>query len=112
MSDIKNTNKQDEINKMKAKIMYDELIIKYNEIKDIGAEENVIQKIIELNFDENKVKEYYIIQRIYDQLDEEYDRSAFFDEQAIVSMKDKIKELHCDKELIGEWVEENLLNGN
>ena len=112
MSDIKNTNKQDEINKMKAKIMYDELIIKYNEIKDIDTEENIIQKIIELNFDENKVKEYYIVQRIYDQLDEEYDRSAFFDEQAIKDMKDKIKELHCDKELIGEWVEENLLNGN
>ena len=112
MSDIKNTNKQDEINKIKAKIMYDELIIKYNEIKDIDTEENIIQKIIELNFDENKVKEYYIVQRIYDQLDEEYDRSAFFDEQAIVAMKDKIKELHCDKELIGEWVEETLINGN
>ena len=109
MSDIKNTNKQDEINKMKAKIMYDELIIKYNEIKDIDTEENIIKKIIELNLDENKVKEYYIVQRIYDQLDEEYDRSAFFDEKA---MKDKIKELHCDKELIGEWVEETLINEN
>ena len=101
MSDI--TNKQDEINKIKAKIIYDEIIIKYNEIKDIDTEENIIKKIIELNLDENKVKDYYIVQRIYDQLDEEYGMSAFIDEQVI---KDKIKELHCDKKLIGEWVEE------
>ena len=107
MSDI--TNKQDEINKMKAKIIYDEIIIKYNEIKDIDTEENIIKKIIELNLDENKVKDYYIVQRIYDQLDEEYGMSAFVDEQVI---KDKIKELHCDKTLIGEWVEETLINGN
>ena len=101
MSDI--TNKQDEINKMKAKIIYDEIIIKYNEIKDIDTEENIIKKIIELNLDENKVKDYYNVQRIYDQLDEEYGISEFVDEQV---MKDKIKELHCDKKLIGEWVEE------
>ena len=101
MSDI--TNKQDEINKMKAKIIYDEIIIKYNEIKDIDTEENIIKKIIELNLDENKVKDYYNVQRIYDQLDEEYGMSYFVDEQV---MKDKIKELHCDKKLIGEWVEE------
>ena len=103
MSDI--TNKQDEINKMKAKIIYDEIIIKYNEIKDIDTEENIIKKIIELNLDENKVKDYYIVQRIYDQLDEEYGISYFVDEQV---MKDKIKELHCDNKLIGEWVEELL----
>ena len=107
MSDI--TNKQDEINKMKAKIIYDEIIIKYNEIKDIDTEENIIKKIIELNLDENKVKDYYIVQRIYDQLDEELGLSAFVDEQVI---KDKIKELNCDKTLIGEWVEETLINGN
>ena len=101
MSDI--TNKQDEINKMKAKIIYDEIIIKYNEIKDIDTEENIIKKIIELNLDENKVKDYYNVQRIYDQLDEEYGISEFVDEQV---MKDKIKELHCDKKLIGKWVEE------
>ena len=103
------SNNQNEINKMKAKIIYDELIIKYNEIKDIDTEENIIKKIIELNLDENKVKDYYIVQRIYDQLDEEYGMSAFIDEQVI---KDKIKELHCDKKLIGEWLEETLINGN
>ena len=107
MSDI--TNKQDEINKIKAKIIYDEIIIKYNEIKDIDTEENIIKKIIELNLDENKVKEYYNVQRLYEQFDEEYAISAFAEEQAI---KDKIKELHCDIKLIREWVEATLINGN
>ena len=92
---------------MKAKIIYDELIIKYNEIKDIDTEENIIKKIIELNLDENKVKEYYNVQRIFDEIEEEYGISAFVEDQDI---KDKIKELHCNKNLIAEWVEQTLLN--
>ena len=60
MSYSQNTNIQSEINKMKAEIMLDEIIIKYNFIKDIDTEENIIKKIIELNFDENQIKEYYI----------------------------------------------------
>ena len=107
MSDNQNTNNQNEINKMKAKIMYDEIIIKYNEIKDIDTEENIIKKIIELNLDENKVKEYYNVQRIFDEIEEEYGISAFVEDQDI---KDKIKELHCNKNLIAEWVEQTLLN--
>ena len=107
MSDNQNTNNQNEINKMKAKIMYDEIIIKYNEIKDIDTEENIIKKIIELNFDENKVKEYYNVQRIFDEIEDEYGISAFVEDQDI---KDKIKELHCNKNLIAEWVEQTLLN--
>ena len=101
------SNNQNEINKMKAKIIYDELIIKYNEIKDIDTEENIIKKIIELNLDENKVKEYYNVQRIFDEIEEEYGISGFILDQDI---KDKIKELHCNKNLIAEWVEQTLLN--
>ena len=100
MSDSQKEN-QSEINKMKAKIMYDEIIIKYNDIKDIDTEENVINKIIELNFDENQVKEYYNIQRIYDEIDYEIE-----DEYVRIYMKDKIKELHCNRELILRWLEE------
>ena len=107
MSDNQNTNNQNEINKMKAKIMYDEIIIKYNEIKDIDTEENIIKKIIELNLDENKVKEYYNVQRIFDEIEDEYGISGFVEDQDI---KDKIKELHCNKNLIAEWVEQTLLN--
>ena len=107
MSDNQNRNNQNEINKMKAKIMYDEIIIKYNEIKDIDTEENIIKKIIELNLDENKVKEYYNVQRIFDEIEDEYGISGFVEDQDI---KDKIKELHCNKNLIAEWVEQTLLN--
>ena len=107
MSDSQKANNQSEINKMKAKIMYDEIIIKYKDIKDIDTEENIINKIIELNFDENKVKEYYNVRGIFDELEEEYGISAMFEEEA---MKDKIKELHCDKNLIREWVESNIMS--
>ena len=108
MSDSEKEN-QSEINKMKAKIMYDEIIIKYKDIKDIDTEENIIKKIIELNFDENRIKEYYNIQRIYDEIEDEYGVSGFID---IDAMKDKIKELHCNRELINEWIEDPLINGN
>ena len=108
MSDSQKEN-QSEINKMKAKIMYDEIIIKYNYIKGIDTEENIIKKIIELNFDENRIKEYYNIQRIYDEIEDEYGVSGFID---IDDMKDKIKELHCNRELIDEWIEDSLINGN
>ena len=107
MSDNQNTKNQNEINKTKAKIMYDEIIVKYNEIKDIDTEENIINKIIELNFDENQVKEYYNVRGIFNELEEEYGISAMFEEEA---MKDKIKELHCDKNLIREWVESNIMS--
>ena len=106
MSDSEKEN-QSEINKMKAKIMYDEIIIKYNDIKDIDNEENIINKIIELNFDENQIKEYYNVQRIYFELEDEYGVSGFID---IDDMKDKIKELHCNRELILRWLEEFVKN--
>ena len=53
------SDNQNEINKIKAEIMYDEMIIKYDYFKSIENKENIINKIIELNFDENLIKEYY-----------------------------------------------------
>ena len=72
MSDSQNINNQNEMNKAKAKIMYEELLVKYNYIKDMDNEENIIKKIIELNFDENKIKNYYDVQKIYNELEDEY----------------------------------------
>ena len=46
MSDSKNSDNQNEINKIKAKIMYDEILVKYSYIKDMDSEENIIKKII------------------------------------------------------------------
>ena len=72
MSDSQNINNQNEMNKAKAKIMYEELLVKYSYIKDMDNEENIIKKIIELNFDENKIKNYYDVQKIYNELEDEY----------------------------------------
>ena len=107
MSDSQNANNQNEMNKIKAKIMYDELVVKYSYIKDMDSEENIIKKIIELNFDENIIKDYYIVLNLYNELDDEYGFSAFIERDA---MLDKIRELHCDKNLIAEWIENTLLN--
>ena len=72
MSDSQNINNQNEMNKAKAKIMYEGLLVKYSYIKDMDNEENIIKKIIELNFDENKIKNYYDVQKIYNELEDEY----------------------------------------
>ena len=108
MSDSKNTQNQDEINKVKAKIMYDELIVKYDYIKNDANEEKIIEKIIELNFDEEAIKNYYDVQRIYDELEDEYGISGFIE---VDDMKNKIKELNCNRQSINEWIE-SYLSGN
>ena len=105
MSYSQNTNIQSEINKMKAEIMLDEIIIKYNFIKDIDTEENIIKKIIELNFDENQIKKYYN-EKIYYELDDDYHLTSLMEEEVI---KDKIKSLNCNKELIMQWLENELV---
>ena len=103
-----------EINKIKAEIMYDEIIIKYEYIKNIDNEENIINKIIELNFDENKIKEYYE-QKICDDLFGVRDNyGGIFDdfyEDNKSSIINKIKELHFDRELINQWIENVLIGG-
>ena len=47
--------------------------------------------------------------KIYKEVDEEYGVSSFMDEQVV---KDKIKELNYNKELICQWIEEQLLNNS
>ena len=81
MSDSQNINNQNEMNKAKAKIMYEELLVKYSYIKDMDSEENIIKKIIELNFDENKIKNYYDVQKIYNELEDEYGLQDFLKEK-------------------------------
>ena len=108
MSDSQNINNQNEINKTKAKIMYEELLVKYSYIKDMDSEENIIKKIIELNFDEIKIKDYYLAPRIYNELEDEYVVSGFIEPE---TMMNKIRELHCDRKLIDEWVNNALMDG-
>ena len=112
MSDSQNINNQNETNKIKAKIMHDEIIVKYSYIKDMDSEENIIKKIIELNFDENKIKEYYDVKALIDEIEEEEEKYGIcgqpMDGEYII---DKIKEFHGDKKLLVEWIENIIVNG-
>ena len=42
------SDSQNEINKIKAKTIYNELIVKYNNIKNAANEENIIKKLLNL----------------------------------------------------------------
>ena len=109
MSDSQNINNQNEINKTKAKIMYDELVVKYSYIKDMDSEEYIIKKIIELNLDENAIIQFYDINKIYEEFEDDYGICGFIPEDVA---KEKIKELHCDRVAITNWIEDDLLGGN
>ena len=99
-----------EKNKIKANILYEELILKYDYLKNNYNEEEIINKIIEFDFNENKVIEYYDqTNKIFEEMDNEYAISAFMHEDEI---KNKIKELHYDRDLISAWIEEVLLNNS
>ena len=98
-----------EIDEIKAKIMYDELIVKYDFIKQIDTEENIIKKIIQLNFNELEIKNFYTnIDIIYQELEDEYGISGFVEKNVA---KSKIIELNCNRDLIIEWIEDTLING-
>ena len=99
-----------EIDEIKAKIMYDELIVKYDFIKQIDSERYIIKKIIQLNFNELKIKNFCAdVDIIYQELEDEYLISDFVEEFVA---KDKILELNCNRDLIKEWIEDILLKYN
>ena len=90
----------------------------YNELSRLNEcyireyrKDYAINKIIELNFNIEEVKKFYSLS-VNDKIDEIYSEIdkygiGFMDEDWV---KDKIKELNCDKEQISAWVEEELLN--
>ena len=98
-----------EKNKIKANILYEELILKYDYLKNNFNEEEIINKIIEFDFNENKVIEYYDqANQIFEELfDNEYGLDSGMN---VDEVKNKIKELHYDRDLIREWIENLLLN--
>ena len=86
--------------------MYDELIIKYEYIKGIDTEENIIKKIIQLNFNELEIKNFYDkVKQIYDDLEDEYGVSGFIPEKQMLK---KIIQLNFDKESILNFIEKSL----
>ena len=93
----------------RAKIMLEELKLKYPIFNDNNLkEDDIIKKIIELNFDEDKIKNYFDIKKIYEELEEDYGISGYIEEEIV---KNKIVELNFDKDRIIDWVENTLLCG-
>ena len=93
----------------RAKIMLEELKLKYPIFNDNNLkEDDIIKKIIELNFDEDKIKNYFDIEKIYEELEEDYGISGYIEEEMA---KNKIMELNFDKDRIIDWVENTLLCG-
>ena len=96
-------------NEIKAEIMLEELKLKYQNINGVDSDENIIKKIIELNLDENAIIQLYDINKIYEEFEDDYGISGFIPEDVA---KEKIKELHCDRVAITNWIEDDLLGGN
>jgi len=114
--DLKNTNndKEEKISIIKARELYNEFR-NSNEL-DFSKykEEEIINKIIELKFDTNNIKKYFIIDEsekklgeIYAEFEKDYQVSNYIDEEVL---KNKISELNFDKNKINEWIETFLIN--
>ena len=126
-------DKIEEQNKTNAEDIYNKL----SQLNDVdfskSNKDDIIKKIIELNFNEDEIKKLYEkkaepvpdpaipnpapvpvrdddekVDKIYDDLEEEYGISGFIDEDAA---KEKIRQLECDRERINQWIEEELING-
>ena len=99
-------NNKNELNETKAKTMYDELIIKYEYIKGMDTEENIIKKITQLNFNELEIKNFYDkVKQMYDDLEDEYAVSGYIDEKQMIK---KIIQLNLDKKSILSFIEKSL----
>ena len=103
-------NIQNYINKKKCEQIFD-ILIKSNEF-DIKQQnkEKVFKKIVELNFNIDEIKKFYIeeekiVNDLYKKINEDYDLPGFIDEK---EAKQKFRELNCNKELIIEWIENEL----
>ena len=103
-------NIQNLINIKKGEQIFD-ILIKSNEF-DIKQQnkEKVFKKIIELNFNIDEIKKFYIeeekiVNDLYKKINEDYDLPGFIDEK---EAKQKFRELNCNKELIIEWIENEL----
>ena len=96
-------------NEIKAEIMLEELKLIYQNINGVDSDENIIKKIIELNLDENAIIQFYDINKIYEEFEDDYGICGFIPEDVA---KEKIKELHCDRVAITNWIEDDLLGGN
>ena len=123
---------QNYINERVSQQIYDNI----NNLDEVdfsnNSKEEVLNKIKELNFNVDEIKEFYKkkkeinpiinpgneggngndddeeVNNLYQELEDEYGISGFIDEEAA---KAKIRELNCNRDQIVDWIENNLLNG-
>ena len=104
----------DEKNRAEAEKMYNKLIALSDIDFSKSSKNEILNKIIQSNFDEFYIKNLYsiideeMVNEIYDELEESYGISGFIDEELA---KDKIRELKLDKNKLYEWFENTLLKG-
>ena len=95
----------------KAELIYEEISKEIN--LDDKDKNEVLNKIIELKFDKEQIKEFYnnnddeLAEKMFEELDEEFVISNFIDED---EFKEKIKEYNYDRDKIVKWIEFKLNN--
>ena len=112
---MEDTNKNSEVRnglmKAKAEIMLEELKLKYQDFTLINNDEKIINKIIEVNFNEDKIVEYFdkSVTELLQNIEDDYGILGFMDEN---SFRNKIIELNLNRDNIIEWIENSLSNGD
>ena len=95
-------------NEIRAKIMLEELKLKYPIFNNINLNiDFIIKKIIELNFNEDKIKDCCDVKKIFQELDNDYDVSKYMDKETII---DKIIWLNFEKNEFIERFENGISN--
>ena len=113
-------------NKEKAQNLYNNLRNAQNlDFSKCPNEEAILNKIIELKFNENEIRNFFkkeddpyekLVQKIFDQIEDEYNVTGFIEEEAA---KDKIREIiennngdeEKSKQAAQDWITEELVNG-
>ena len=95
----------------KAELIYEEISKEIN--LDDKDKNEVLNKIIELKFDKEQIKEFYnnnddeLAEKMFEELDEEFVISNFIDKEEAI---EKIKEYNYIRDKIVKWIEFKLNN--
>ena len=97
-----------------------ELFDKLNQEFEFDSKEEIVQKIKEFNFNEDKIKEYIKknnnnidyqglnkeeVENLYNELDQEFNLSSIMDKEEVIL---KIIELRYDRDALNDWIFEKL----
>ena len=95
--DIKNVNKDDVLKKIK------DLNFNMNELKEAKKKKKIEEPVVNPGRDDDEE-----VNKLYDELDEEYGISGFIEEDAA---KQKIRDFELNRDKIIDWIENSLLSG-